>query len=263
MSRPPCIALAARGLQVQQGERTVLDGMSLEFAPGRFTAIIGPNGSGKSTLLATLAGLHPARAGSVWLGDRSLADWTVRERARQLAWLGQQAEAEGELDVRAVVSLGRLPWVGLFGALRAEDHAAVDAALSETDTSTLATRRLSELSGGERQRVLIARALAGQTPVLLLDEPTTHLDAPHQRALLRSLQARAAQGGTVVAVLHELNLALAADQLVVLARGRIAAAGSPSEPAVRTAIEAAFGEAIRIMEVTGPDGPVTVAVPRP
>lgn len=262
MSRPVSLTLAARALQVLRGERTVLDAVSLQFEPGRFTAIVGPNGTGKSTLLASLAGLHAAHAGSVWLGDRPLADWSARARAQRVGWLGQHADAEGELDVRAVVGLGRLPWVGLFGTPTADDEAAIDAAMRETDTQALAHRRLSALSGGERQRVLIARVLAGQTPVLLLDEPTTHLDAPHQRALLRTLQARAAQGATVVAVLHDLSLALMADQLVVLINGQIHAHGSPAEPGVRAAIERAFGDAIQILDVTGPDGTVTVAVPR-
>lgn len=242
------------------GGRRVVDGVSLAFARGRWTAIVGPNGAGKSTLLSLLAGLRRPEAGSVELDGRALGAWPSRERARRLAWLSQHGEADGELAARDVVRLGRLPHHGLIGAITPADEAAVDAAMRETECDALATRRLSELSGGERQRVLLARALAVEAPVLLLDEPTTHLDAPHQRALLRSLVARAQRGAAVVAVLHDLTLALGADRLVVLAQGRLQADGPPDDAAVRAALVAVFGHAVAIERLGGPDGR-WVAVP--
>lgn len=253
----------AEDLVVELGGRVVVDRVSLRLEAGRWTAIVGPNGAGKSTLLAALAGLRTPRAGRVRLDGRPIGDWPARERARRVAWLGQHGEAEGGLAARDVVALGRLPALGLLGAPGPADEAAVDAAMAETDCAGLATRRLSALSGGERQRVLIARALAVGTPVLLLDEPTAHLDAPHQRALLRGLRDRAARGVSVAAVLHDLGLALAADRLLVLVAGRVVADGPPSDPAVRAALEGAFGGAIRVVDVDGPDGPVAVAVARP
>ena len=250
MSAP---VLEADGLCVALGARPVLDRVSLRLAPGRWTAIVGPNGAGKSTLLSALAGLRPAAAGSLRLDGRPLGAWTPRERAMRIAWLDQHGEAEGDLAAREVVALGRLPHLGLLGAPGPADRAIVDAAMRETECEAFGGRRLDALSGGERQRVLIARVLAVEAGVLLLDEPTTHLDAPHQRALLRSLRARAARGAAVATVLHDLGLALAADRLLVLAGGRVAADGPPADSAVREALVQAFDGAIRILHV--PDGP--------
>lgn len=253
-------ALHCEGVVLQLGGRRVVDGVSLDFARGRWTAIVGPNGAGKSTLLSMLAGLRRPEAGRVVLDGRPIEAWPARERARRLAWLSQHGEADGDLTVRDVVRLGRLPHHGLIGAITPADEAAVDAAMRETECDGFATRRLSALSGGERQRVLLARALAVEAPVLLLDEPTTHLDAPHQRALLRSLVARARGGAAVVAVLHDLTLALGADRLVVLAQGRLQAEGSPDDAAVRDALVAVFGHAVAIERLGGAEGR-WVAVP--
>jgi iron complex transport system ATP-binding protein len=185
----------------------------------------------------------------------------ARERAQHLAWLAQQGEAEGEIAARDVVRLGRLPRHGLFGAPDASDEAAVDRALAETEATAFATRRLSELSGGERQRVLLARALAVDAAVLLLDEPTTHLDAPHQRALMRSLAGRARAGVAVAAVLHDLTLALAADRVLVLERGRLVADGAPASAALRQALVQVFEHALSIEAVTVQGRQRWVAVP--
>lgn len=240
-------ALHADGLRLRLGGRVVVDAVSLRLQPGQWVALVGPNGAGKSSLLSLLAGLRLAEAGQVTLAGRPLADWPLRERGRQIAWLSQQGEADGEIAAIDVVRLGRLPHQGLFGAPTAADEAAVAAAMAETECTALAGRRLSALSGGERQRVLLARALAVAAPVLLLDEPTTHLDAPHQRALLRGLARAAAGGATVVAVLHDLNLALCADRLLVMAGGRLVADGPPADAAVRDTLVAVFDHALQIV----------------
>ncbi|MCL4183156.1 MAG: ABC transporter ATP-binding protein, partial [Burkholderiaceae bacterium] len=159
-----------------------------------------------------------------------------------------------EISVRDVVRIGRLPRHGLFGAITAEDEAAVDAALMETECDGYASRRLSEISGGERQRALLARVLAVQAQVLLLDEPTTHLDAPHQRALVRSLAARARAGAAVAAVMHDLTLALAADRLLVMAAGRLRADGAPADARVRDTLVEVFGRAFSIERVDSNTG---------
>ncbi len=255
------VLLQADALALHLGGRRVVDGVSLEFRAGVWAAIVGPNGAGKSTLLALLAGLRQPDEGSVQLQGRVLAEWPARQRAQQLAWLSQQGEAEGDIAARDVVRLGRLPRHGLFGAPNAADEAAVERALAETECSAFAQRRLSELSGGERQRVLLARALAVGAPVLLLDEPTTHLDAPHQRALCRSLVARAREGAAVVAVLHDLTLALAADRVLVLHHGRVRADGPPADATLRATLVQVFGGAFSIERVLAAGQPRWVAVP--
>ena len=259
MSAP---VLQGRSLRLQLGGRVVVDAVSLELRAGEWVALVGPNGAGKSTLLALLAGLRRADAGEVLLQGRLLAAWPPRERARQLAWLSQQGEADGDIAARDVVRLGRLPRHGLFGAPDAEDEAVVEHTLAETACSALASRRLGELSGGERQRVLLARALAVQAAVLLLDEPTTHLDAPHQRLLLRGLAERARSGCALAAVLHDPTLALAADRVLVMDHGHIVADGAPADPRLRQALEQVFDDAFSIQALWADGRQRWVALPR-
>ena len=240
--------LAARSVSVRLGSTPALQRVSFTVPPG-WTAIVGPNGAGKSTLLRVLAGLQAPDEGEVSLNDRPLSHWPLRERAMRIAWLAQQGEASGELTVRELVHLGRLPRLGLFTAPTAHDEARVDQALLDAECTPWQQRRLHELSGGERQRVLLARALAVDAPLLLLDEPTTHLDPPHQVALLRLVQRQAKDGITVVSVLHDLSLALRADRLVVMHAGRIEAEGARDDPALHAALVAVFDGAIRIRRI--------------
>jgi len=233
---------------VALGRTEALQRVSFAPRPG-WTAIVGPNGAGKSTLLRTLAGLHAPDTGAATLDGRALAAWPARARGAAIAWLAQQSEAGGELTVREVVQLGRLPHLGLFTAPGPADEAAVDDAMTDTECSAWQQRRLHELSGGERQRVLLARALAVRAPILLLDEPTTHLDPPHQIALVRLLQRQARGGRTVVSVLHDLSLALLADRVVVMDRGRLRCEGARDDAAVHAALADVFGGAIRIERV--------------
>ena len=247
--------LEALGLTVRLGNATVLHEVSLAV-PGGWTAIVGPNGAGKSTLLRCLAGLLVPQSGEVRLDARPLARHTPRERAQRIAWLAQQGEATGELTSREVVQLGRLPQLGLFAEPGPADHALVRQAMTDAECEAWADRRLHELSGGERQRVLLARALAVDAPVLLLDEPTTHLDPPHQVALVRLFQ-RLARERTVVSVLHDLSLALQADHLVVMQAGRVRAVGDARDEKVHATLQEVFGHALRIQRV----GERFVAIP--
>ncbi|HMO47640.1 MAG TPA: ABC transporter ATP-binding protein [Rubrivivax sp.] len=249
-------ALRATDLQVALGGTTVLHGVSLELPPG-WTAIVGPNGAGKSTLLRTLAGLLPCRRGEVRLQGRPLDAWSARERALRIAWLAQQGQALGDLTVRELVELGRVPQLGLFGTPGPEDRRAVEQAMQDTECAAWAGRSLQQLSGGERQRCLLARALAVGAPVLLLDEPTTHLDPPHQVAVVRLMQQRARQG-TVASVLHDLPLALQADRVVVMRAGRIVASGAHDDPALHAALVEVFDHAVRIERA----GARHIALPR-
>jgi iron complex transport system ATP-binding protein len=242
-------ALEAREISVTLGAQRVLDGVSCAFATG-WTAIVGPNGAGKSTLLRVLAGLLAPATGSVHLGGQPLDTLPARERGRQLAWLAQLGDISGELTARETVALGRLPHLGLVGVASVADEAAIERAMAVTECSAWQHRPLAELSGGERQRVLLARALATEAPVLLLDEPTTHLDPPHQVALVR-LARRLAATHTVVTVLHDLPLALQADRVLVLQRGRVQADAKHDDPALHAALVAVFDGAVRVDTVAG------------
>ena len=250
--------LQAEGLTLRLGGRRVVDAVSLVLRSGEWVALVGPNGAGKSTLLQLLAGLRDADGGSVRLGGRALQEWPGRERAQRLAWLSQQGEADGDIAARDVVRLGRLPRHGLFGAPDAGDEIAVSAAMAETACAELAARRLSELSGGERQRVLLARALAVQAPVTFRDGPRANLDPPHQTDWLHTVRALVAAGGTVVSVLHEISIALQADDMLIMAAGRIAHHGPCQDGATHAALEQVFERRIQVRRIDG----MWMALPR-
>jgi iron complex transport system ATP-binding protein len=240
--------LSAHDVSVRLGQAEVLRDVSFSLGTG-WTAVVGPNGAGKSTLLRTLAGLQAPSGGQVLLGGQPLAQWPTAERARHIAWLAQLGDVTGELTVRETVELGRIARLGLWGSPGPADAAAVDQAMALTGASRWGARPLQQLSGGERQRVLLARALATEAPWLLLDEPTTHLDAPHQRALallFRRLAHDAVSPRAVLTVLHDLPVALRADRLLVLDAGRLQADGPPSDTQVQRALERVFEQAIRI-----------------
>ncbi|WP_425453086.1 ABC transporter ATP-binding protein [Simplicispira hankyongi] len=229
----------------------MLHGITLPLAAGRWTSIVGPNGAGKSTLLKVLAGLLPAQTGQVQLFGRVLHDWQPRERARQMAWLGQNEAAADDLTVLDVALLGRLPHQGWLQPPSAADHAAAEAALRQTQAWAWRERPLGQLSGGERQRVLLARALAVNAPVLLMDEPLANLDPPHQADWLLLVRSLVARGCTVVSVLHELSMALQTDDVAVLQDGRLQHHGAARDPATHRALEAVFDQRITIHRVQG------------
>ncbi|MBK7059418.1 MAG: ABC transporter ATP-binding protein [Rubrivivax sp.] len=254
------VLLQATGVRVRLGRRDVLDQVDLSVGPG-WTALVGPNGAGKSTLLRALAGLQALANGRVTLGGLDLHAMRPADRARHLAWLAQRGDVSGELTVRETVELGRIARLGLLGTPDAGDRTAVDRAMGLTECTPWQTRRLHDLSGGERQRVLLARVLATEAPLLLLDEPTTHLDAPHQVALARLFRRLAhdpQQPQAVLTVLHDLPIALQADRLLVLEHGRLRADGSPTDRKLQAVLAEVFEGAIRIE--TGPGGRPRVAL---
>ena len=223
----------------------------MPLAAGRWTSIVGPNGAGKSTLLKVLAGLLPASSGQVLLHGRDLHAWPRRERALHLAWLGQNEAAADDLTVYDVAMLGRLPHQGWMQPASPQDHAAVEQALRATQAWDWRTRPLGQLSGGERQRVLLARALAVNAPLILMDEPLANLDPPHQADWLLLVRSLVARGCTVVSVLHELSMALQADDVAVLQDGRLQHHGAARDPATHRALEAVFDQRITIHRVQG------------
>ncbi|KWT89402.1 ABC transporter related [Variovorax sp. WDL1] len=235
------------------GAVEVLHAIDLALAAGRWTSIVGPNGAGKSTLLKALAGLL-AHRGEVRIAGRPLGALSGRERARRLSWLGQGGAGEGSADdlmVYDVAMLGRLPHQRWLAAPTEADRAAVERALRSTQAWDWRDRPLGQLSGGERQRVLLARALAVEAELLLMDEPLANLDPPHQADWMALARALVAEGRTVVSVLHELNVALAADALVVMAGGRVLHQGGCDDPASHQALESVFDGRVVVHRVAG------------
>ncbi|HSN31680.1 MAG TPA: ABC transporter ATP-binding protein [Ideonella sp.] len=245
------VALACRDLVVGYGARTVLERISLEIPAGRWTAIVGPNGCGKSTLLRSLAGLQPARSGTVWLQGRRFGAWSRRERARRLGWLAQ-TPVTTDLTAAEVVALGRFAHSGWLAHRDVDDDAAIHRAMLATGSLRWAGRRVSTLSGGERQRVHLARVLAVEASVLLLDEPTTHLDPPHQEDIARLLRQQAhGCGVAIVSAIHDLSLALTADRLVVLGEDGLVGHGSVREALAGDWLSHAFRTRVDVVEHGG------------
>lgn len=242
-------ALQARGIHASLDQVPVLHGIDLDLPRGRWTSVVGPNGAGKSTLLKALAQLIP-HAGEVRLLGQSLCDLPARDRARRLAWLGQNESSGDDLSVWDVAMLGRLPHQDWLAGPSAADGVAVEQALRATQAWEWRARALGQLSGGERQRVLLARALAVQADVLLMDEPLANLDPPHQSDWLGVVRQLLTQGRTVVSVLHEIGFALHADDMVIVAQGRIVHQGSCQDPATHRQLEAVFDHRIAIVPVS-------------
>ena len=251
------VAIDARSIAAWLGTAEVLHGINLSLPAACWTSIVGPNGAGKSTLLKVLAGLLP-HAGVVSLLGRDLARLPGRVRARRMSWLGQGETSADDMSVYDVAMLGRLPHQAWLAAPSAADRAAVADALYATQAWEWRDRALGQLSGGERQRVLLARALAVQAQVLLMDEPLANLDPPHQADWLLMVRELVAQGKTVVSVLHEVSLALQADRMVIIARGRVTHQGACADAATHRALEDVFDKRIHIRPLDGQ----WVALPR-
>ena len=251
MSGPTAsVALLAQQLKVSLAGRPVLHGLDISIAAGQWTSIVGPNGAGKSTVLRALAGLLPS-AGYVALLGQPLHSLPARTRALHMAWLGQNESTGDDLRVWDVAMLGRLPHQSWLGATSPADHAAVEQALRATQAWDWRERALGQLSAGERQRVLLARALAVQAQVLLMDEPLANLDPPHQADWLQLVRALVKQGRTVVSVLHEISMALHADTMVVMAQGRIAHHGPCADAQTHRAVEQVFDQRLAIHALAG------------
>lgn len=214
-------------VSVRFGSRTILDRISLEITAGKVVGVIGPNGAGKTTLIKAGLGLWPA-TGEVRLDGRLFGELSLRERARLVAYVPQERDVAWEMDVASLVSLGRLPHGNGLRAGGEVDRAVVAQAMADMDIAGFGERTISELSGGERARVLMARALAQDTPLLLADEPASGLDPEHQIRLLALLRRRAGQGQAIVVTLHDLQAAARwCDRLILMQRGRIVADGPP------------------------------------
>jgi iron complex transport system ATP-binding protein len=223
--------LNCRGLAVRYGDRTALYDVTVAVERGEFVALAGPNGSGKTTLLRAVLGFLTPERGSVELFGRPTAELSVLERARQVAWVPQMESPRDDVRLYDYVLYGRFPFHGPLDAETADDHATALCVLADVGLADRAEDGILSLSGGERQRAILARALAQTTPLLLLDEPTSHLDIAHQLDLLTRVRGLSRDRGvTVVAAIHDLNLAARfADRIVVLSRGRLVADGPPTQ----------------------------------
>jgi iron complex transport system ATP-binding protein len=228
--------------------RPVLDGISLALEGGRFYGIVGPNGCGKTTLVDLLCRYRRPLRGSIRLGERRLPDWPRRELARAIALVPQNFYINFPFTVRDVVMMGRHPHIPRFGTPSARDVEIVEQVLEEAEVAGMSGRLVTELSGGERQRVVFARALAQDTPVLILDEATSNLDVGHAVRLLGLAAGRVrAQGRTAIGVFQDLNQAAAwCDRLVFMQGGRVAAAGPTAEVLTPETVAAVFGVQARV-----------------
>ena len=218
-------------LNVNYGPRHALRNVTLDVKAGEMLALLGPNGSGKSSLIRALSGVTRASFGSLRISDRDLAGLTATERARLVAVVPQTAALPPAFTAWETVLLGRTPYLNFLGQVSARDEEIARCALAKVDALALAGRRVGELSGGEQQRVLLARALAQSTPVLLLDEPTTHLDLQHQVGLMELVHQLAREENLAVLVaLHDLNLAARyADKVALIVEGEIKAWGTAEQ----------------------------------
>jgi iron complex transport system ATP-binding protein len=244
------MALRANDLHVSLLGQEVLHGVDVSFAEGRWTSIVGPNGAGKSTLLKALAGLLPA-TGRIHLFDQDLMTVDRKQRAQQISWLGQNETALDDMRVWDVAMLGRLPHQDWLASPNAHDHAVVETALRATQAWEWRLRSFGQLSGGERQRVLLARAMAVQAQVLLMDEPLANLDPPHQVDWLEQVRCLTSQNTTVISVLHEVGMALHADDMVVMQTGRVVHQGACADAATHRAVEAVFDNRMAIHSLEG------------
>ena len=242
-------SLTVENLVLGYKDRDVIESLDLVVPPGKITAIVGPNACGKSTLLRSMTRLLAPRAGHVLLDGEEVHRIPPKELARTLGLLPQSPIAPEGITVADLVSRGRHPHQRVLARWSREDDRAVAAALDATHTAELADRSVDELSGGQRQRVWIAMALAQQTDLLLLDEPTTFLDVSHQVEVLDLLtDLNHARGTTIVMVLHDLNMAARyADHLIALAAGRLHAAGEPAEVLTEECVRAVFGLESRVI----------------
>ncbi|WP_395293520.1 ABC transporter ATP-binding protein [Kitasatospora hibisci] len=254
--------LAAHGLHLRYGNRVIVDGLDLELPGGAVTAIVGPNACGKSTLLRGLVRLLDPAAGTVTLDGSDIHRMPARALAKRMGLLPQQPVTPEAITVESLVRLGRFPHQRMLSPWSKADQAAVEEALARTGTDVLRDQQVDRLSGGQRQRAWIALALAQDTELLLLDEPTTFLDLRHQLDVLDLVaDLHTGAGRTVVMVLHDLGQAARyADHLVVLKDGRLAAAGAPTEVLTAELVEEVFQVPCQV--VPDPETGTPLVVPR-
>ncbi|WP_235831490.1 heme ABC transporter ATP-binding protein [Gordonia zhaorongruii] len=252
-------AVRARAISVDRGGRTVVSGVDLDAAPGQLLALVGPNGCGKSTLLSVIAGLRAPADGRVHIGDDDVRRIGSHELARRRALVTQTNRVDTPFTVREVVEMGRFPWTRTPEAARSAEI--VEEAIALCELQDLVDRPFSHLSGGQQARVSLGRALAQDTPVLLLDEPTAALDIAHSEQVMSILRARARAGATVLLVVHDLSLAAAyADRVAVMKDGEILDSGEVPEVMTADLLSRTYDHPVLVFD--HPDTGERMVVPR-
>jgi iron complex transport system ATP-binding protein len=253
--------LKIQNLSVRYGARRVIHAIDLQVNKGEIVALIGPNGAGKTTLIKAVSGVIPIESGAIYIGGRDICRMSPSQRASLLAVVPQARNMPSAFTVEQTVLLGRTPYLGWLGQAGQPDLEKTSWALERVQLLALRSRPIGELSGGEQQRVLLARALAQDTPILLMDEPTTNLDLHHQSVLLNLVRQLAGEGGlAVLMVLHDLNLsALYADRVALLVGGRLIAEGSPAEVLTAPRLTEAFEVPVHV--VVHPDYGTPLVLP--
>lgn len=253
--------LSIRGVSYRADTSSLLDNVSLEIDSGARTAVIGPNGAGKSTLLRIAAGDVAPTNGAVLYDGTPLSEINVSTRARSRAVLSQQQPTDVHFTVDQVVSMGRYPYRFDRANDATTDRTAIESAIALLDLTNLRHRQVRSLSGGEQQRVGMARVLVQQSPIVLLDEPTTALDIHHQESVMALLESLSAQGHSVLVVLHDLNLVSHFDDVVLLHHGTIAGSGPPSSVLTTELLTEVYGHHIDVVDHPTRNG--ILMIPRP
>jgi iron complex transport system ATP-binding protein len=249
-------------LSVFYGDRQILHEIQLEVHSGEIVALLGPNGAGKSTLIRSISGVIPIRSGNIFVDQKDVTSLSTMERARHISVVPQALSMPPAFTVWETVLLGRTPYLNFLGQTSAKDETIARQALEQVDVVHLIEKRMDEISGGEQQRVLLARTLAQDTPILLMDEPTTHLDISHQIDLLKLITKQAREKNlTVLVALHDLNLAsMFADRIAIVQHGLLCVAGTPQETLTSEIINSVYHVPVHI--VSHPETGVPFVIPK-
>ncbi|NND71449.1 MAG: ABC transporter ATP-binding protein [Rhodothermales bacterium] len=250
------LSVTVENVTVVRGGNRILNSVSMQTSAGEAIALIGPNGAGKTTLLRTIAG-HQPYTGSISVAGKELHQWKPRELAQQLSFVRQALPISFDFSVMEMILLGRAPYKSLLQTYDTADRDLVERLTDELDLGGLGNRSILDLSGGEQQRVLLAQALAQETDIILLDEPTTHLDIHHKYDFMSRVKSYAQQGKTIIAAIHDLQLASQfADRIIVLSAGNVVASGTPTEIVRTELISDVFR--VNINVETDPEGDIQI-----
>jgi iron complex transport system ATP-binding protein len=243
------VMLKINNLSVFYGDRQILHDIQLEVKSGEIVVLLGPNGAGKSTLIRSISGVIPIRKGNIFVDQKDVTTLSTMDRARHISVVPQAVSIPPAFTVWETVLLGRTPYLNFLGQTSAKDEAIARQALEQVDVLHLIDKRMNEISGGEQQRVLLARTLAQDTPILLMDEPTTHLDISHQVDLLKLITKQAREKNlTVLIALHDLNLAsMFADRIAIVQTGLLCVAGTPRETLTSEIINSVYNVPVHVL----------------